>query len=250
MTRKKVDDRDQPVPHEPKVLAWDIETDGLQADRVLCIGWKWIGQPETQLFTYDGFGKNTPWWSDKKMLIEFARVFEQCDMHVTWFGSGFDLPVTEGRRIMNGLLPLPSKPHIDLWRVARNKLGTRRQGHRLAAWQDRLGLMDEKTNVRASIWIKARHGDQAALKYIYEHCRKDVDVLEGVFEKMRPWVENIPAWGLFTREEGVCPSCGSEHIRRKGFKVALTRVYQQWLCLDCGRWWRGVKAIQRTMTRG
>lgn len=485
---------DLPVPHEPRVLAWDIETDGLQADRVICIGWKWVGESSNQLFTYDGFGKNTPWWSDKKMLREFARVFGQCDMHTTWYGcpapdqrvltedlhwvsagdlvvgqrlvgfeatanrwrgrrryqtatvvhvgrrtsqmlkitlddgamvkvspehpfmtckmpartntqwvlagalkpgsviqrltsvwepdcswgagylagffdgeghlganqrhvgacqknnaalacvleeldarefatrnwhitrddmayvqiaggkaeamrflgeirpqrllakfkpeksgnantlrwqtvvsveeyagelvelstdtetyvlegfashnSRFDQPVVEGRLIQHGLRPLPPKPHIDLWKLARTKLGHRRQGHRLQAWQDRLGLRVDKTPVKASVWIAARHGDKNALQYIYDHCRQDVRVLEEVYTRMRPWVENQPAWGLFTHEDGVCPSCGSEDVYREGFKVALTRVYQQWSCKACGRWWRGTKAVHMTNTRG
>lgn len=241
---------DIPAPHEPRILAWDIETDGIQADRVLCIGWKIVGQPQEQLFTYDGFGRNAPWWSDKKLLTEFAEVFEQCDMHVTWYGSRFDQPVVEGRMIQVGLGPLPPKPHIDLWKLARTKLGHRRQGHRLQAWQDRLGLREDKTPVKPSVWIAARHGDKSALQYIYDHCRQDVKVLEEVFLKMRPWVENQPAWGLFTGEAGVCPSCGSWDVHRKGFKVALTRVYQQWKCNSCGRWWRGTDAVSKTRTRG
>lgn len=239
-----------PEPHEPKVLLWDIETDGIQADRVLCIGYKWLDEKQPKLLTFDGYENRHPWWSDKQMLREFAGLFEECDMHVTWYGSRFDQPVVEGRLIQHGLHPLPPKPHIDLWKLARTKLGHRRQGHRLQAWQDRLGLRDDKTPVKPSVWIAARHGDEKALQYIYQHCEQDVKVLEGVFKRMRPWMENYPAWGLFTQEKDVCPSCGSHVIERRGFKVALTRMYQQFHCCSCGRWWRGVKAVATTLTRG
>lgn len=234
----------------PNGLLWDIETDGIQADRILCIGHKFTHDKHPALLTYDQFRGRKPWWSDKAMLQKFSSIFNSCDYHVTWYGSRFDLPVVNGRLVQHDLPPLQPKPHIDLWKVAREKLGHRRQGHRLQAWQDRLGLRDDKTPVKPSVWIKARHGDKAALKYIYDHCNQDVKVLEGVFQRFLPWVENIPAAGLFSGEKNVCPNCGSKHIVREGYKVALTRIFQQWSCRNCGRWFRSAKSISQSEARG
>jgi len=231
-----------PEPRKPRILVWDIETDGIAADRVLCIGWKWIGpKGPANLLTYDAYPTRYPWWSDKQMLADFAELFALCDWHVTWYGSRFDQPTIERRSIMNGLGPLPPKPHVDMWHTARQKFGYR-FGNRLQQWQDRLGLRDDKTPVKPSVWIAARHGDEKALQYIYEHCRKDVLVTEAVYREFKPWLKE-PALALVTGDEGGCPSCGSRHIVRKGFKVADTRVFQQWRCADCGKWFRSAKAV-------
>lgn len=228
-------------PRAPRVLLWDIETDGLLGDRILCIGYKWLGQEKVHLLRYDAF-KNTPWWSDKGMLMAFSEVFAQCDYHVTWYGARFDQPVVEARLIQNELAPLAPKVHVDLWRTARYKF--KAGSNRLAAWQDRLGLRDEKTPVKPSVWIAARHGDKTALKYIYEHCIADVAVLEGVFLQLRPWVDKLPHFGMFSGEPDVCTHCGSANIKSEGHYHSTVHRYEKFQCLDCGRWMRHKKGVR------
>lgn len=220
---------------EPKILLWDIETDGINADRVLCVGYKFFGEKKTYLLRATDF-ERAGLWDDSGLIKAFADVFASCDYHVTWYGARFDLPVINARIIAAGLQPLPPKPHVDLWKTARYQFKTG-GGNRLAKWQDFLGLPAEKTPVRPSMWIKARYGHEPSLKYIYHHCVKDVDVLEGVFEKLRPWVNEEPARGLIvSTNRGTCISCGSDHLTYQGWRIAKTRRYRQLKCQSCGKW--------------
>ena len=223
----------------PRILLWDIETDGIQADRVICIGYKWHKEKKVHMLRAEDYPREGL-WDDKGLMEAFVPVFEACDWHATWYGARFDLPVIKTRMIQHRMKPLPPKPHLDLWRVARKHF--RLYSNRLAAWQDHLGLRDDKTPIKPSVWVKARTGHGPALKYIYEHCHQDVLVLEQAFEQLRPWTEDEPARGLFTHDHDACPSCGSKDLRRRGYKAALTRVYQQFVCNQCGRWFRPTKA--------
>lgn len=232
----------------PKVLFWDLETDGLQADRILCIGYKWAGEAKPHLLAYNDYPNRNPWWSDKSLLEDFSKVFNECDYCVHWYGIRFDHPVLQTRLIANGLPPTAPKTQIDLWKTARYEM--KLYSNRLQAWQDHLQLEDDKTLVRASIWIKARYAgptpdaaSEAALKYIYDHCRADVLVLEEAFERMRPWVKGIPQFQLFADAEDGCPKCGGDDIQRRGYKVAATRTYAQYQCQDCKSWFRGKTAL-------
>lgn len=223
------------VKKEPHILLWDIETDGINADRILCIGHKLfeIGKPKVLKATDY---KREGLWDDKGMVEAFAEVFSSADYHATWYGSRFDLPVVNARMIAHGMKPLPPKPHLDLWKTARYQFKTG-GGNRLAKWQDFLGLPEEKTPVRPSVWIKARYGHEPSLRYIYEHCYKDVIVLEDVFRKLRPWVQEEPARGLIVpTERGACIACGSTRLTKQGWRVSRTRRYQQYQCQDCGKW--------------
>src|SRR3990172_6824087 len=76
---------------EPRILHWDIETDGINADRILCIGYKFFNKPPMVLRAedYDRVGL----WDDKGLLEAFGSVFAEADYHVTWYGSRFDQPV-------------------------------------------------------------------------------------------------------------------------------------------------------------
>lgn len=220
---------------EPRILLWDIETDGINADRVICIGYKFLGDRKPKLLRASDYQREGL-WDDSGMIDAFSKVFATCDYHATWYGSRFDLPVINARIIQSGQKPLPPKPHLDLWKTARYKFKTG-GGNRLAKWQDFLEISEEKTVVKPSIWIKARYGHEPSLKYIYDHCILDVDVLEGVFLKLRPWVEEEPARGLIVDvERGTCISCGSDMLTYQGWRVSKTRRYRQMQCQNCGKW--------------
>lgn len=224
----------------PRILLWDVETDGLQGDLIMCIGYKWAGEKKTHLLRAEDYSREGL-WDDKGLVSAFVKVFESCDYHVTWYGGGFDLPLLKSRMMKHGLRPLMPKRHEDLWKTARFKF--KHYSNRLAAWQDHLNVKTAKTNVSASKWIKARYGHKPSLAYVYEHCIIDVDVLEKVFNHFRPWLEQEPAHGLFTGKKEGCRSCGSKHLHQRGYKVAAGRTYRQYVCLDCGRWQRGTKAV-------
>lgn len=230
----------------PKVLVWDIETDGVAADRVLCIGWKWAGRgKKAGLLTYDQFPSRDPWWSDKPMLEAFEEVWMQADWHVGWFQTGFDLPTVNRRRIMNKLGPMAHVAAVDLWSEARAIFG-RRYGNRLKHWEDRLGFESaHKTEVKPSVWIAARHGDEKALEYIYDHCRADILVTEAAYWEFKPWLRE-PVW----KQGLLCPSCGSGHIQARGVQRSITRVYQRWQCAECGKWFRAARASVSMKVRG
>lgn len=226
---------------EPKILLWDIETDGINADRILCIGYKWHREKRVHLLRADDFPRDGL-WDDKGLVKAFADVFTSADWHVTWYGARFDLPVVYARMIANGLKPLPAIPHVDLWKTAYVYFKTG-GGNRLAKWQDFLGLPFEKTVMKPSVWIKARYGHEKSLKYIYDHCIKDVGVLEGVFNKMRPWVNMEPARHLSVpTPDHACISCGSPHLTNHGFRIAKTRRYRRLQCQACGKWQAESKA--------
>lgn len=225
----------------PLILLWDIETDGINADRILCIGYKWHGDKKPKLLRAADYSREGL-WDDKGLIEAFAEVFCAADWHVTWYGARFDLPVLYGRMIANRLPPLPPIPHVDLWKTARYQFRTG-GGNRLAKWQDFLGLPAEKTPIRPSVWIKARYGHEPSLRYIYDHCMKDVDVLEGVFNRLRPWTNMEPARHLSVQTpHNACISCGSTHLQYRGYRIAKTRRYRQMQCQACGKWQAESKA--------
>jgi len=226
-----------PAIRKPRVLLWDIETDGLQADRIVCIGYKFLGEREVHMLKATDYPRDGL-WCDKGLIDAFVKVFEECDYHVTWYGSRFDEPVLKTRMIAHEMLPLMPKPHVDLWKAVRYRF--RLYSNRLQAWQDHLGLREDKTPVKPSVWIKARYGDAKALEYIYEHCHFDVLVLEKAFKRVRPWIDTEPARGLITGDHHGCPTCGHKKVQRRGYKVANTRAFQQFRCMNpkCGRWFR------------
>jgi uncharacterized protein YprB with RNaseH-like and TPR domain len=227
---------------EPKVLFWDIESTGLNATfgTILCIGYKFLGDPQVHVPTILDGRKRGSMLDDKRLVERFAKIYNHCDYSVGHYSSRFDLPMVRSKLLKWGLPPLQPKPHIDTWWIARREL--KLHSNRLAVLQDFLGCKAAKTPLKPDDWIQAAHGSKEALAYIVEHCHADVLVLEEVFLKLRPLAKEEPSRALFGPIGDGCITCGSTHVTRQGFKIAKTRRYQQWQCQACGKWMKSVHA--------
>ncbi len=233
---------------KPKILFFDIEATGLNAafGTILCIGYKWEGEKKVYVPTILDDARNM--LDDMPLVRDFADEFAKADYVVTWYGKRYDVPMIETKLLKHRLPPLAPKYHLDLWEAARSKF--KLHSNRLQAFEKFLGTPDQKTDIDFDSWLKAAHGDKAAIAEVSDHCRKDVLVLEQVFDRMRPWLDKEPPRALFTGQSDGCPACGSLHVERRGYKVAATRLYKQLRCLSCNKWFRSVKAVARADFRG
>lgn len=234
---------------QPKILIWDIESTGLNATfgTILCIGYKWYDEDDVHVFTIlDKKRGKKDMLNDKHLVEEFVKVYEQADYHISWYGDRFDVPMLKSRMIKHGLPPLAPIYSLDLWKQVRYTF--KLHSNRLVTWQQFLQVEDEKSQIDFDAWLRAAQGDKDSLAEVVDHCRRDVLVLEEVFTKLRPWLDKEPSVNLFGGL-GMCPSCDGSNVQRRGYKVATTRTYQQYRCMDCGRWFRDTKALTITRTR-
>ncbi len=155
-----------------------------------------------------------PWGLDDKVVlvneergaddgIVVRRTLEELQKYeilVAHNGVFFDRKYINGRALYHGYKPLnPRGKLIDPWRIAKNHLNFR--GNSLDRLSDFLGCEHSKTVVDGETWNRAgfergytERGD-AALRYVVDHCVRDVDVLEEVADKMREFIGNIHSWG-------------------------------------------------------
>lgn len=217
-----------------KILLWDIESTHLKADwaTLLCIGWKWYQDPEVHvpsIMDYKGWQKDVT--DDRKLVTEFHKVLMEADMIVTYFGKGFDMKMIQSKFLEYGLPVLPNIPHVDLFfTVKANMTLSRKSMDNVARYLD---LDNEKNHVAGKIWKRAMAGHADAIKYVIEHCRMDVLVLEELYTKLSPLVRTHP------RVNGWAPCrvCGSTHLQRRGYALTTTesrKVRVQ--CQNCGAW--------------
>jgi uncharacterized protein YprB with RNaseH-like and TPR domain len=219
-----------------------LETTNLNADYgiILCSGFKVVGEGKPWILSindYPEYKKDCT--NDKRLVKDIAHEVIKADAILTWFGTYFDLPFLNTRLLFHKLPGIPSTiPHIDGWKTARYKLKLR--NNRLNTVQDFLQLPTEKDAVKGPIWIKAISGDERALRYIINHCRKDIMVLEEAYERLLPLIANHPHRGV--AEDGMCPVCAGRRLQKRGSHITKARIYQRFQCMGCGSWSRSVKA--------
>lgn len=216
---------------EPKRLFFDIEATDLSADWgvCLCIGYR-LGNGKIEIPTLQDF-KPRDLLDDRGLVKYFAEeIYPQADFSIGHYSSRYDIPFINSRLLYHGLPPMPPIFHIDTWRVAKYKM--KLSSNRLANIEDFLRVKHQKTKVDKEHWRRAKIGCKKSLKYIVEHCRYDILVLEEVYEKLGHLIKEP------VRHMDGCPSCGSAKLQSRGVQRTLTREYHRFHCQKCGGWSR------------
>lgn len=227
MRRKKLSET------SPRILTLDLETVG-QMDssygEVITYGAKWLGEDKVIVKDLRDFKlyKTEP-WNSAALLNDLADLIDSADMLVTFFGTGFDLPMIKAMMTKNGRFLRPV-PHVDLYYVNKfhHKIGRGSLDAALTFFE----MNEQKMHLAPLVWLKAMRGNKEAMDLIKSRCESDVRATEELYLKLRPLVRTHPRLTL-----GVCRNCGSNNVTRQGTKITSAGVkHQQIKCQNCGAW--------------
>lgn len=214
-----------------RVLLFDIETSNLAADFgvLLCVGYKWLGESRVYCPKIDFTTKNHR-NAEKALFEAFLPAYEEADILVSYNGKRFDVPFLQAKALEYGYNALPNTSHVDLYWTVKHSMRISRKSLQNAGYF--LGLSNEKTPVEGKIWTRATLGDPKALKYIVDHCKSDVLVLEELYMRLRSLVRGHP------RVAGnACKACGSPEIQNRGrYVTKLKGTMWRTMCTNCGSW--------------
>lgn len=229
-----------------KLLTFDIEASSLSADFgiVLCVGFKWVGGKKAEVLSIRDYDESDPIRAEKLLLKDVRKRLMEADCWIAHFGRWYDTVFINTRLLYHRLPTLPPNfPLIDTWKTSKNYLKLR--NNRLITIQNFLHLKNEKDAIQPEQWIRAMSGHEPSLKYIENHCRKDVEVLEETYMLLRPLIVNHPNTNLVKIGEG-CPVCGEDTLQKRGRHITASRAYQRFACTTCGSWSRAMTATKKT----
>jgi len=198
---------------------------------VMCWAAKWYGNGEIM---FDSVNRSRP----KKMLQRIHQLIGEADVVVHYNGKSFDMPTLNKEFLTYGMLPPPPYKQIDLCVTAKREF--RFPSNRLEYIARQLKIGEKIKHQGHELWIACMNGDEKAWAEMESYNKGDVTLLEGLYEKMRPWIRNHPNAGVFD-ESGVavCPSCGSGRLIKRGAYRTQINKYTRYYCKDCGSWSRG-----------
>lgn len=219
-----------------RVLIWDIESTGLVADfaTILCIGYKWLGEKQVSVLSitdYPEFKKDpTDPEAEKRLIQDFLKVYVQADATTAYNGVSFDRPMIYTKCLEHGLEIPPNITMIDpYWTVKPHLRMSRKSLNNITNF---LGLK-KKTPVEGKVWKRAMGGHAASIKYIIEHCRKDVLVLEAVYIRLRPLMRTHVR---LSEHLGRCRYCNGR-VQSRGRQVSKNKApVRRVQCIQCGGW--------------
>lgn len=230
-------------PPAGKLLCFDLETAGLEANRahIICAAAKWVGKKEVFTWRIDETPRygSTPrsFVDDSEIVRGLIPLVEEADAVLAYYGSGFDLPFLNTRALAGGLSPPVPCTVLDPWKTARGRLKLARNS--MDAVASLLKTPHQKQHIPWEQWEVARYGDKKAIDKLLAYNVQDVRVLEDIYFALRPIIANHPYLGERSTPDarhvgGRCPSCGSK--RSKPHDSRSTRCFAVYRnrCLDCG----------------
>ena len=239
----------------PKVLVFDIETSPLQAYVWQHNVWN-TSIPETNVISewfmltwsakwlYDETimsdkltGKEALKEDDGRIVKGLWKLLDDADIVISHNGDRFDVPNMNTRFIVNDLPPTSPYQSIDTVRIARRQFGFTHNNLNALA---RVFGFPAKLETNFELWKRCVAGEDDALQEMEIYNQGDVELLEKVYIKLRPWIKSHPNIALYTLSDGtVCPNCGSNKIKwlPDKYYYTTTNRYPIFTC-ECGAYGR------------
>ena len=169
-------------------------------------------------------------------------LLDEADIVIGHNSIKFDIPKINSRFILNGLNPPSSYTQIDTLHVSSKTFGF--SSNKLDALAKYFNI-PTKYSTDFTLWVDCLNGDEAALNRMELYNRHDVEILEEVYFKLRPWIKNHPNTSLYFEDDKMrCTSCGSTNVHELDGKYYYTSVgaYKIYRC-ECGALSRGRKSV-------
>lgn len=215
------------------VLSWrtgykiNIDHDNILHERaIICIGYKWHGKKGVHSLQWD---KNQ---SDRELVLKFAEIANEADELVAHNGDCFDLPWLRTRALLHGVRTDPFAKTIDTLQWARRKFLF--NSNRLDYIARFLGF-GGKIKTEFGLWKDVvLRKDAAALKRMVDYCKRDVELLEKVYDRL---ADHVPAKThiavLAGGDKWHCPHCGGKNVSVDRRRVTATGITQwRFVCND------------------
>lgn len=176
---------------------------------------------------------------DERLCKHVWKLLDDADIVVAQNGRRFDIPKMNGRFWKHGLGPPASYKIIDTMESAKKTFGLTYNS--LDFLGEYLGA-GRKLKIDFSLWEQCDQGHKDALKLMSEYNQQDVILLENVYNKMRPWIQNHPRLTLYDKVVGKCPVCLGGDYKKIGLYTAAQKQYAEYRCNSCGSVWHDTKA--------
>lgn len=219
------------------VMSWrlgrkvNIDANNLLKERaIICIGYKWEKEKKAQVIEWDHQQ------DDRQMLIEFIDIAAEADELVGHNGDKFDMPWIKTRCIFHGIPTFPSYKTIDTLAWARKRFYF--NSNRLDYLGKYLGI-GGKIKTDFDLWKSVvLSNDRKALKRMTDYCKRDVEMLQQVYERMAPHMPHKTHAGVLAgRDKWTSPFTGKTdvYVGKRRVSAAGAIVYQM-QCAKTGRY--------------
>jgi ribosomal protein S27AE len=232
-----------------KTLLFDIETSPnlayvwgqyeqdvikqVKESEIISIAWKWLGEKKIYSLCLNDFKKDREYNLVKKLY----DLMDTADNIVGHNCKSFDNKMANRAFIYYGFTP-PS-PYKVIDTLSEIKKRFRFNSNHLNDVAQYLGLGKKIETGGFDLWLGCIQNNKKSWELLKKYNRNDVALLEKVYLKILPWIENHPV--VSDNSLRICPNCGSVHFQSRGWSISNVFKSKRYQCQNCGKWFSGEK---------
>lgn len=219
---------------------WQLhQTDVIEVEQqwfILSFAYRWLGEKTVHSVALPDFPKRykrDP-EDDYEVVSALWHLFNEADIVVSHNGLRFDQPRARARFLVHNFDPPTPFREIDTLQVARKKFNF--LSNRLDALCRQLGIGGKAGHAGFATWRGCMKGDPKAWATMVRYNKRDVEMLEELYLRLRPWIDNHPNLAVIENRPEACPKCGAEgQMQARGsYKVNAVTRNKRWQCQSCG----------------
>lgn len=211
--------------------------------KVLSFAWKWLGDKETNIKALCDYKSYVPRVVDDQELVEdIWAVLDEADVIIAHNGSSFDCKIINARFIANNLKAPSDYKQVDTLKAAKKYF--RFISNSLNELGMYLGEGQKAATGGFSTWLDCMAGDMKAWDRMKKYNVQDIELLERVYLRLRPFIGDHPNLNLISpvkvkTSEHACTTCQSLLTTKRGLAITKAGRYQRYSCNNCGSWSSG-----------
>lgn len=205
---------------------------------MMCFAAKWLGDKNKVFRSTFHDGK-------QKMLEDLYALLSEADIVIGYNSDRYDIKRINNEFLLAGFPPPKPYKSIDLIKTNKGRFDL--PSRKLDYLVQQTGVGSKVKHQGFDLWIGCMNDDPEAWAVMKKYNLGDVDVTEGAYLKLQPWLTNIPHLGMFTGDAFCCPYCGSTSLTADGFTHTNVQTYELYNCDDCGGWARGTATLGTTI---
>lgn len=163
-----------------RVAVWDIETHDLSSPfgPLICASVLHLHEDEMTNFRQDEYVRKKlaeDMADDAALCVALRDFLNSFNLHITYYGKGFDIPHLNSRLALHGEKRLDPTYHYDAIWAFKGWRGLKFKSGKMKHVAEALGL-ERKPDVDADVWMSARAGRKKAVDEAVARCEADVRI--------------------------------------------------------------------------
>ena len=200
---------------------------------LLSYAYKWLGKP-TQVKALCDYPKYKPSHNnDLNLVKDLWKLLDEAEIVVAQNGDAFDFKKINTRFIHHRMEPPSPFKTIDTLKIARDRFGF--NSNKLDDLGKDLNEGEKLKHLGFPLWKGCMSGDKKCWATMKRYNKRDVDLLEKIYLRFRPFARGHPNMGVY-HDKYVCPRCQSTHLIHSGMYTNRTGKFYRLKCTDCGGW--------------